>query len=172
MTTPRIAAAIEAEEGRKLKAYPDPLSPLGKACAKARIALSDYRSLPTWHVLDGAPWTIGVGQTGAGIGPDTEWTNAEADAALAASIAKATAGLDKALPWWKSLCDVRQDVVAQMAYQMGLEGLLAFHRTLGFMQDHQYDQAAEGMLQSLWARQTPNRAHRLAELMRTGEYPA
>lgn len=147
MTAPRLAAAIVAEEGRKTHAYPDPLT-------------------------GGKPWTIGVGHTdGDHVYQGLVWTDAQIDAALAADIAKAEAGLDKTLPWWRSLCDVRQDCLVQMTFQMGLDGLLAFHRTLGFVQDHQYDAAAEGMLASLWARQTPHRAKRLAELMRTGAYP-
>jgi type II secretory pathway component PulF len=33
-----------------------------------------------------------------------------------------------------------------------------------------YESAAKGMLQSLWARQTPERAARMAKQMRTGEW--
>lgn len=171
MTTPRLAAAIEAEEGRELAAYPDPRSPLAQACRTAGLAVTHYRALTNWKALSGAPWTIGVGQTGTGIGPDTVWTDSQATAALHASIQAAEAALDDKLPWWRSMCDARQDVLVQMVFQLGINGVLAFHRTLGAMHDHDYAGAAKGMLQSLWARQTPARADRLAKIMETGAYP-
>jgi lysozyme len=36
----------------------------------------------------GAPWTIGWGATGPGIGPDTVWTQAQCDARLAADLSR------------------------------------------------------------------------------------
>ena len=45
----------------------------------------------------GAPWTIGWGATGPGIGPDTVWTRAECDARLAADLIRYAADVDRAL---------------------------------------------------------------------------
>lgn len=45
----------------------------------------------------GAPWTIGWGATGAGIGPGTVWTEAECDARLEADLARYAAGVVRAL---------------------------------------------------------------------------
>jgi lysozyme len=59
-----------------------------------------------------------------------------------------------------------------MAFQIGVEGLLRFRRTLAAMQSHDYAGAAAGMRASLWARQTPARAERLARVMESGAYPA
>jgi lysozyme len=176
MTTPRLVKAIEAEEGRRHHAYPDPKSPLGLACEKAGIDGTSFRQIPGWERMSAAPWTIGVGQTGTGpdgrpIGPDTVWTDAQIDAARDASISRAKAELDHFMPWWKSMCDARQDVLVQMIFQMGLRKLQAFHRTLGCMADHEYEAAAAGMRQSLWAQQTPARAERLARIMESGRYP-
>lgn len=148
MTTPRLAAAITAEEGRKTHAYPDPLT-------------------------GGKPWTIGVGHTdGDHIYQGLVWTDAQIDAALAADIAKAESGLDRALPWWRKLCDARQDVLVQMTFQMGVNGVLVFKNTLHAMEAGDYAKAASGMRASLWAKQTPARAERLAKIMETGEYPS
>jgi GH24 family phage-related lysozyme (muramidase) len=36
----------------------------------------------------GAPWTVGWGATGPGIGPETVWTRAECDARLEADVAR------------------------------------------------------------------------------------
>jgi len=59
-----------------------------------------------------------------------------------------------------------------MAYQMGVTGLAGFTNTLGMIARGDFAGAAGGMMNSLWARQTPNRARRHAEVMRTGTYDA
>jgi lysozyme len=55
-----------------------------------------------------------------------------------------------------------------MSFQLGVDGLLGFKQTLDAVKGGRYDEAAFDMLQSRWAQQTPARAKRLAEQMRTG----
>ena len=141
--TPEGLSQLKTEEGLRLTAYPDPLT-------------------------GGAPWTIGYGHTGAEVRRGLAWTKAQAEAALAADVAKAETGVEKALPWTSGLDPVRRDVLTDMTFNMGLEGLLGFHHTLDLIKTGQYDQAADGMLASEWARQTGPRARRLAAEMRTG----
>ena len=62
----------------------------------------------------------------------------------------------------------RMAVLQSMAYQMGVPGLAAFKNTLQAVIDRRWDAAAAGMLKSRWAKQTPGRAKRHAEQMRTG----
>lgn len=88
------------------------------------------------------------------------------------------ADLDRALPWAAELDDVRYMCLLDMCFQLGIgsaekgTGLLGFKNTLRFIQNGDYEQAAKNMLLSKWARQTPNRAKRRANEMRTGEpYP-
>ena len=45
----------------------------------------------------GAPWTIGWGATGQGIGPGTVWTQAECDARLERDLARYSADVARAL---------------------------------------------------------------------------
>ena len=45
----------------------------------------------------GAPWTIGWGATGPGIGPETVWTRLECDARLEADVARHAAQVSAAL---------------------------------------------------------------------------
>jgi len=63
----------------------------------------------------------------------------------------------------------RRDILISMAYQMGVNGLAEFKNTLAMIADGNFSGAANGMLTSLWAKQTPNRAKRHAEVMRTGD---
>lgn len=64
----------------------------------------------------------------------------------------------------------RADVLCSMAYQLGTQGLTAFKQTLQRVADGDFAGAAASMLASLWARQTPERARRHAEVMRSGTY--
>lgn len=66
----------------------------------------------------------------------------------------------------------RADVLYSMAYQLGVDGLAAFKNTLVMISNGNFEGAAEGLLSSLWARQTPQRAKRHAQLMRSGTYDA
>lgn len=68
--------------------------------------------------------------------------------------------------------DARRDILYSMAYQMGVAGLAGFTNTLSMISRGDFADAAGGMLNSLWARQTPDRARRHAEVMRSGNYDA
>ncbi len=61
-------------------------------------------------------------------------------------------------------------VLLNMAYNLGIEGLLAFKKSLAFVEAGSFEEAANEMLDSYWARQVPNRARELATQMRTGEW--
>lgn len=113
-------------------------------------------------------WTVGWGDTGPGIVAGTRWTQAQANDALLARLNGFCAQLDAGIPWWRGLGLPRQAVLLSMIYQMGDAGLMAFHRTLTAVEDGQYVQASEFMLQSAWANQTPTRAKALSQQMATG----
>jgi lysozyme len=169
VTTPFLAHDIAREEGRVATAYPDPLSPLGRACAREGLSPARWAAVPEAADLCGAPWTIGVGHTGPEVRRGLAWTDAQIDAALAADLARATDALDRRLPWWRRLCDERQDVLVQMAFQMGADRLLGFRQALAALREGAFDAAADAVLDSAWARtQTPRRAARLAQQLRTG----
>lgn len=63
---------------------------------------------------------------------------------------------------------VRSLVIESMAYQMGLQGLLKFKKMLAAIDSGDFEKASEEMLDSLWAEQTPTRALRMSNMMRTG----
>jgi len=78
--------------------------------------------------------------------------------------------LERRIPWFKSLDEARKGVLLNMAFQLGVDGILAFKNTLKEVQDGNYSKASEMMLLSKWATQTPERAKRLAKQMETGEW--
>jgi len=112
-------------------------------------------------------WTIGVGRLidkrkGGKLRPN------EIEFLLENDITDREQELTKRIPWFTKLDKARQGVLLNMSFQMGVEGLLGFKNTLKMVETGKYEDAARGMLQSLWARQTPERAKRLSEQMRTG----
>lgn len=80
------------------------------------------------------------------------------------------ADLTFALPWVKSLNEVRQGVLAELAYNLGVPGLLRAPIFLGQVQRGEYAQAAENLRGWLWAKQVgPDRSGRLIGMMRSGQ---
>ena len=120
----------------------------------------------------GGVWTIGVGHTGPEVHAGLRWTHEECEARLAADVAEVARRLDARLPWWRNLCDARQDVLANMGFNLGVEALCGWRRTLAAVEAGDYARAAAHMLASEpWHSQVGRRAERLAAKMRTGERP-
>lgn len=137
-------AQLKIDEGCKLKAYPDPIS-------------------------KGEPYTIGYGHTDRGvIKLGMVWTQSKADATLREDALRHASELVRKAPWILGLDPVRQDVLFNMAFNLGIEGLLGFRNTLNFIKSGDYAKASAGMLGSRWAEQVGRRAIRLATMMRTG----
>jgi lysozyme len=141
--SPFLIADLKRDEGCRLRAYPDPLS-------------------------GGEPWTIGYGCTGAGIGQNTVWTQGQADTEVGERAGVLDGKLASTLAWYGALAPLRQDVLVNMAFNLGLVGLLAFHNTLSAIEAGRWADAAAGMLHSAWAHQVGARAQRLARQMASG----
>jgi|SRR6266404_3254072 len=73
-------------------------------------------------------------------------------------------------PWAVRLSQPRLDALLQMRFQLGKLGLSRFANFLGRMEDGVWDQAASEIDNSIWAHQTPDRAHRLAKQILTDMY--
>jgi lysozyme len=77
-------------------------------------------------------------------------------------IAGVVTQLDHRLPWWRGQPDDVQRALVNMAYQLGIAGLLNFRKMLAALQAGNRAEAARQALDSRWAVQTPNRAARVA----------
>ena len=53
-----------------------------------------------------------------------------------------------------------------MVFQIGFSGVMKFRKMIANMQEKNWKGAADEMLDSLWAKQTPSRANRLADIVR------
>jgi lysozyme len=142
MDLDRLKIDQTIEEGRRYRAYPDPLT-------------------------HGAPYTCGIGCT-LGVTKDTAWDDAQIDSNYEAAVQTAINGLDRIAPWWRGLDTVRANVLIDMSFQLGAPRLSKFRMLFCACAVGNYDRAAEEMLNSTWAHQTPSRAAKLATRMRTG----
>lgn len=70
---------------------------------------------------------------------------------------------------YNALDDVRQTVLANMAFNMGFRGLMGFRNMWAAIRRKDWGRAASEMLDSRWAVQVGSRANELADIMRTGE---
>ena len=59
-----------------------------------------------------------------------------------------------------------QDVIYEMCYQMGISGVSKFKKTLLYLENREFKMASKEMLDSRWARQTPNRANKLSNIVK------
>lgn len=72
----------------------------------------------------------------------------------------------KRFDWLDSVPREVQGVIIEMSYQMGVSGVSKFKKALHAMQMFQWDVAADELLDSRWAKQTPNRAKELSDIVR------
>lgn len=116
--------------------------------------------------------TIGVGHlltTGELAQYQNGITIKTARALLDQDLAFHRAALFRHVPVARTLDDVRQSVLVNMAFNLGIEKLQGFKQMLAALERRDYASAAHEMLNSKWAKQVGKRAKRLADEMRTGQ---
>jgi len=108
--------------------------------------------------------TIGIGfnLTDVGLYPD------EIRYILKRRVATLEIDLNALLPWYVALDDIRQKVLIDMAYNLGVAGLLTFKSFLRAMSEQRWEDAVVEMQKSKWWKQVGARAGRLARMVRTG----
>lgn len=139
----KLKQDLTNDEGRRNRAYPDPLT-------------------------KGAPYTIGIGHAGVMIG--TAWDDAKIDSAYESDVNAAMTGLDRIAPWWRGIGEVRGNVLLNMCFNMGPQKLAKFKKFLGAASRQDWVTAGAEMLNSDWAHQVGKRAVRLALEMQTGVF--
>ena len=108
--------------------------------------------------------TIGVGRNLRDVGLSDD----EVSYLLGNDINRVCAELDAAIPWWREMTEARQRCITNMAFNLGITGLMGFKNTLAAMKAGRYGEAASGMLASRWASQVGQRAKLLSTMMDEG----
>ena len=69
-------------------------------------------------------------------------------------------------PFFKTLTESRQNALIEMAYQLGVGGLMQFKKMWAAIEARDFDAARTEALDSRWAAQTPDRANSVVEKLR------
>ena len=85
------------------------------------------------------------------------------DIILIEKIAELKLNITKKFDWFEHSPEVIQNAVINMCYQIGLSGFSKFKKTIYYLETEQYEEASTECLDSLWAKQTPNRAKEVSE---------
>jgi len=153
----RLEAELARDEGERLRVY---------RCTAGKRTIGIGRNLDDVGISAAETAALGITVASCiarGI------TREQSRALFANDIARVEAGLDRHLPWWRGLDGVRQRVLLNMGFNLGLGGLLGFRNTLARIERGDFAGAAEGMKASLWHRQVGARAERLESMMATGK---
>ena len=76
--------------------------------------------------------------------------------------------LDNKFEWYDDLPESVRDGVISIVYQLGLTSFMAFRKTIGFISEGKWEEAADEALDSRWAVQTPSRAKAVTDMIRNG----
>jgi lysozyme len=118
------------------------------------------------------PYTDTVGKLTIGVGrnlDDVGISEAEAMLLLSNDISIARTDAEKFV-WFHKLDSVRQDVIIDMIFNLGLPRFLGFKNMLHAVEMANWEEVVAQMLDSKWAKQVGKRADELAQMMLIGEY--
>ncbi len=107
--------------------------------------------------------TIGVGRNLEDKGLSKE----EAFFLLQNDILEVQNECEKQFKFFNQLSPTRQEVLLEMAFNLGIKGLKGFKKFLKALDEKDYLTASKEMLNSKWAFEVKGRAKRLALLMKT-----
>lgn len=132
----------------------------------ARLTLDEGKRQKPYRCSEGK-LTIGVGRNL----DDRGLTDSEIALLLENDVALAAADCRRLFYQFDDLDDVRQEVLVNMAFNLGYERLSGFKKLRAAVRARNWPAASREMLDSKWARQVGPRADRLAQAMRTGVAP-
>ena len=114
--------------------------------------------------------TVGVGRN---IDPDNGLglSDDEIDYLLANDIQRVAIELQKNVPAYDSLSDVRKSVLIDMCFNLGITRFMQFKNFLAAIDGGEFVTASAEMLDSRWANQVGQRAQRLSKMMLDDEWP-
>lgn len=112
-------------------------------------------------------WTIGIGclidqAKGGGL------RDVEIDFIFNNRVEEKRRELASKFPWTSTLDDARLGALLNMCFQMGVDGVAGFPAMLRCLHENDFNGAYHEALDSLWAKQTPERAKRVAKQLQTG----
>jgi len=146
----KIIKRLEFHEGFREKPY---------------LCPTKHETIGIGHNIEARPWTPeekkAIGDWRKGITKNMAYMICRNDVNLCLEKLKT-------LDFWKSLDEERQYALIDMCFQLGWVGLKKFKKMLKAMSEKDFKTASEQCLDSTYAKQTPKRAKRIANLIKTG----
>ena len=112
--------------------------------------------------------TIGFGRLCDPQFKDSGLTRAEGEYLLANDLTKTDKELNKNFPWYEHLDANRKAALIDLAYNIGITKLLDFKKTLAFLAEKKYPEAAAELLKSKYADDVKGRALTISNIIKTG----
>ena len=116
----------------------------------------------------GLPYDDTRGDATLGYGTKLPITKAEGAWLLETRLADTHARLAKAWKPYGGLNQARQGALLDLAYEVGVEGLLEFHYMLAALERGDWAAASKAALASVWAKEVPMRAIVIAAALKNG----
>ena len=136
---------------------------LHKTMAKQMLKRHEGLSLTVYECTAGKK-TIGYGRNLE----DRGITEREAEELLDNDIEAVEAQLRNSFDFYTRLSDHRKAVLIDLTFNIGLGGVKGFKNMLAALNRQDYTEAKYQLLDSRYARQVPNRAQELADLLEEG----
>ena len=117
------------------------------------------------------PYKCSLGYTTVGYGRNLDTnplTPEEGEYLLNSDLKKTFASLDRILPDWEAYEFTRQVALIDMMYQLGPSRFGGFTKMLNAIENDDWDTASKECLDSLYAKQVPNRAKKIAHWLEMG----
>jgi lysozyme len=151
-----MRAELERDEGLRLKVY---------RCTAGKQTIGIGRNLDDVGIRPVEARQLGI-TTATCIAKGI--TREQAYELLDHDIAACELALDGSLSWWRGLDGVRQRVLLNMCFNLGIRSLCGFKNTLAAVKERRFSDAVAGMKASAWHNQVGARALRLEAMMATG----
>ena len=113
--------------------------------------------------------TAGKDTIGYGLNIEAGITKEEAALILEHRVHKLHETLSQ-YDWYKNLDDTRKTAIINMAYQLGVGGMLKFKKMIAALELREWTEAAAQMMDSRWFKQTESRVRRVMHIIETGQY--
>ena len=118
------------------------------------------------------PYKCTAGYLTIGVGRNIEergLSDDEIDYILSNDVNIATDELVATFDWYADLDPIRQRVVVDMVFNLGMPRFKQFKNMIAALEEGDWTEASDQMMDSRWAEQVGLRASRLATMMETGE---
>ena len=131
-----------------------------------------FKQLRLHEGVEKFPYRCTAGYLTIGVGRNIEergLLDDEIDFILDNDIEVVMSEVSVTFDWFFDLSEVRQRVVADMVFNMGLPRFKQFKKMIAALEEGDWSEAANQMMDSKWAQQVGMRAARLATMMETDE---